>query len=114
MPQVQLNNLSSYVEVEVIQEIAQVTVDDTGAVPVVDISVDATPDVVEVGVIGPQGPQGPQGIQGAPGTSLLSALNDVNVTAKVNNSVLYYDQTVDKFVANDINTITTLTDGGNF
>lgn len=78
---------------------------------VVDIAVDATPQVIEVGVIGPQGPQG---IQGPSGTNALSELADVNVGQKVNNSILYYDQSVDLFVANDINTIVTITDGGSF
>ena len=55
---------------------------------------------------------GPQGAAAAP--SLLSNLADVNVGGKVAGSVLYYDQASSKWKGDDINTITTLTDGGNF
>lgn len=55
---------------------------------------------------------GPQGAAAAP--SLLSNLADVNVGGKVAGSVLYYDQSSSKWKGDDINTITTLTDGGNF
>ena len=58
--------------------------------------------------MGPQGPIGPAG------PSHFADLLDVNVAAKVNNSVLYYNQTSAKFVADDVNTVVTLTDGGNF
>jgi hypothetical protein len=44
----------------------------------------------------------------------LGDLNDVNTNDKVEKSVLTYDQTSGKFVANDVNTILTITDGGNF
>lgn len=44
----------------------------------------------------------------------LASLTDVNVVNKVNKSVLVFDQTTNKFVANDVNTITTITDGGSF
>lgn len=80
----------------------------------VGVDVNAQPQVVEIGVIGPQGPQGPIGPVGPPGSNTLANLTDVNVNAKVNNSVLYYDQSSSKFVANDVNTIVTITDGGNF
>lgn len=95
-------------QIQVTEETA-VAVSTTEAV--VDITVDATPQVIEVGIIGPQGPQG---IQGPIGASTLSELTDVNVGQKVNNSILYYDQSADLFVANDVNTIITITDGGAF
>ena len=68
------------------------------------------------GPVGPQGPPGPSGAPGLPGSGLafLSTLQDVNVTNKASNSVLYYDQASDKFVADSIYTVLTLTDGGNF
>jgi len=65
-------------------------------------------EIIELLIPGPRGPAGP------PGSSHLEDLLDVNVTAKVDNSILYYDQTSEKFVADDINTVVTLTDGGNF
>jgi hypothetical protein len=57
--------------------------------------------------------QGPQGATGA-SVSYLSELNDVNVSAKTDGSVLYYDAAASKFLADEINTKITLTDGGNF
>ena len=44
----------------------------------------------------------------------LAALSDVNVTAKEDGSILYYDFTTDKFLADDINTRISLVDGGSF
>lgn len=63
-------------------------------------------NVVEVKVPGPQGPAAP-----AYG---LGDLTDVDTSAKVANSVLYYDPSSGMWLGNDINTVTTLTDGGNF
>ena len=94
--------------IEVIESVA-VVVNETEVS--VELDVSAPPQVVEVGVIGPQGPIGPAG---PAGSNTLANLTDVNVAAKVDNSVLYYNQTSDKFVANDVNTIITITDGGNF
>ena len=51
---------------------------------------------------------------GGGGSSTLADLTDVDTTLKVNASVLYYKSSVSKFVADDVNTIITLTDGGNF
>lgn len=65
--------------------------------------------VVEVIVAGPQGPPG-----SGSGSTTLAALTDVDVTQKTNASVLYYKASAGKFVADDINTTITLTDGGNF
>ena len=68
---------------------------------------------VNVAAAGPQGPVGPPGAPGS-GLAFLSTLQDVNVANKASNSVLYYDQASDKFVADSIYTVLTLTDGGNF
>lgn len=48
------------------------------------------------------------------GGGTLSNLTDVNTTSKVDGSVLYYDSAEAKFMANEITTKITLTDGGNF
>lgn len=93
--------------------IEQVTVNVTEVdqVQIVEVSVNGSPEIIETGVVGPQGPTGPTGPAGA---SSLSALTDVNVIGKVNKSVLVYDELSNKFVANDANTVATITDGGNF
>jgi hypothetical protein len=44
----------------------------------------------------------------------LGDLSDVNTAAKVGNSVLYYDSASGVWKGDDINTITTITDGGNW
>ena len=54
--------------------------------------------VVNVTTIGPQGPKG----------------IDLDETAKVNGSVVYYDSTSAKFKADATTTKLTLVDGGNF
>lgn len=46
--------------------------------------------------------------------STLASLNDVSASGKVDGSVLTYNQTVDKFVADSATTRLTLTDGGNW
>ena len=51
---------------------------------------------------------------GGGGSSTLADLTDVDTTLKVDTSVLYYKSSVSKFVADDVNTIITITDGGNF
>lgn len=66
------------------------------------------------GATGVEGPTGPIGATGAAGVTTLSALTDVNVSAKVDKSILVWDDTTGKFVANDTNTVVTITDGGNF
>lgn len=65
------------------------------------------PLTVEVQTAGPQGPPLSEVLR-------LADLADVNVTGKVASSVLYYDTTSGKWLGNDINTVVTLTDGGNF
>lgn len=84
---------------------ATVDVTEVGEVQVVEVSVSESPGIIEIGVIGPQGP---------PGAVVLGDLDDVNVIGKVDKSVLVYDSSTDCFVASDANTITTITDGGNF
>lgn len=90
---------------------ATVNVTEVDQVQIVEVSVSGSPVIIETGVVGPQGPPG---TQGPPGASSLSSLTDVNVTGKVNKSVLVYDELSDKFIANDANTVATITDGGNF
>lgn len=72
---------------------------------VVELQVPAQPAVVEVVTPGPQGPPGP---------STLSGLSDVDTTGKVNQSVLYYDADSGQWKGDDINTVVTITDGGNW
>lgn len=95
-------------EVSVTEEVV-VAVTTTEAV--VELTVVAQPQAIEVGIIGPQGPRGEPG---PTGSNALANLDDVDVSTKVDKSVVYYDQTAEKFVANSIHTIITLTDGGNF
>ena len=72
----------------------------------IEVTTAAQPLLVEVQTAGPQGPPAP-----AYG---LGDLTDVNTTAKTAGSVLYYDASSGKWKGDDINTVTTLTDGGNF
>lgn len=65
------------------------------------------PLTVEVQTAGPQGPPLSEVLT-------LADLVDVDVTGKVASSVLYYDTISGKWLGNDINTVVTLTDGGNF
>ena len=44
----------------------------------------------------------------------LASLTDVDLSNKVDNSVVYYDGNSDTFKADSLNTILTITDGGNF
>lgn len=44
----------------------------------------------------------------------LAVLKDVNVTAKIDKSVLYYDENSEQFRAGPTWTVNTLTDGGAF
>jgi hypothetical protein len=75
---------------------------------VVELQAPAQPAVVEVLTPGPAGPPG------ASGVSDLAALNDVNVASKTDKSVLYYDAAAGEWKGDDLQTIVTLTDGGNF
>ena len=90
-----------------------VEVQSTGQVVITEISEQAIelttaaqPLTVEVQTAGPQGPPAPP--------YALGDLTDVNATGKVANSVLYYDATSGKWKGDDINTVISLTDGGNF
>lgn len=69
---------------------------------------------IELTTAGPQGPIGPMGPAGADGATTMAALTDVNVSGKVNQSVLYWDAATEKWRGDDVNTVVTLTDGGNF
>lgn len=72
---------------------------------IVELQAPAQPAVVEVITPGPQGP---------PGTTTLAGLSDVNTSGKVDQSVLYYDSASGQWRGDDINTVITITDGGNF
>lgn len=48
------------------------------------------------------------------GSGTFSGLSDVDASAKVDGSVVYYDATASKFLADNATTKITLTDGGNF
>jgi len=50
----------------------------------------------------------------ATGNGFLRNLLDVSAAQRTNGSVLIYDAVLAKFVADDVNTKITLTDGGNF
>lgn len=63
-------------------------------------------EIVEITTPGPQGPPGP--------TVELGALTNVDTTSAISGSVLYFDSASGEWKGNDINTVTTLTDGGNF
>lgn len=107
MPQVEINETTGIATVAVSTTVAEVIVDDQATPPVVQVVASSAPQIIEIGVVGPQGPPGG-------GSSSLSDLTDVNIAAKVDKSILVYDQSSQKFIANDVNTIVTITDGGNF
>ena len=73
---------------------------------VIEVQGPSTPLTVEVATAGPQGPEAPP--------YALGDLLDVNTTAKVAKSVLYWDATAGEWKGDDINTTVTLTDGGAF
>jgi hypothetical protein len=74
---------------------------------VIELTTAAQPLLVEVQTAGPQGPPLDEVLN-------LGDLANVNDTAKVTGSVLYYDAATSTWRGNDINTVITLTDGGNF
>jgi hypothetical protein len=73
----------------------------------IDVTTAAQPLLVEVQTAGPQGPPLNEVLR-------LGDLANVSDTAKVSGSVLYYDATSSTWKGDDINTIVTITDGGNF
>ena len=56
----------------------------------------------------------PWNVLPAASATRLQDLSDVLAANKTNGSLLIYDSSVAKFVADDLNTKITLTDGGNF
>jgi hypothetical protein len=72
----------------------------------IELTTAAQPLLVEVQTAGAQGPPAPP--------YALGDLTDVNTAAKVAGSVLYYDSASGTWKGDDINTIVTITDGGNF
>lgn len=83
--------------------IVEVTTSDP---PVVQLTTTSPPEVVTQYAIGPQGPPG------TPGS--LGEVPDVDATARIDKSLLYYDAATEKFKADSTVTTTTLTDGGNY
>jgi len=61
-----------------------------------------------------EGPQGPPGPMGSADNLTFAQLVDVNVTNKVDQAVVYFNAGDAKFKADGLNTILSLTDGGNF
>jgi hypothetical protein len=109
--------------IQITNNVATASVEE-GNIVLLNVGLEPVVETVDVGVIGAQGPAGIQGATGpvggqgatgpSGGTATLSGLTDVDVSSKVNKSVLTWDEGTGKFVANDQNTIITLTDGGNF
>jgi hypothetical protein len=79
------------------------TVSVTEVTQTVVVSDGAGTAIVQVNQVGPQGPQGP------PGPGLI-----VDVTAKIDKSIVYYDAGSGTFKADPTWTTTTIVDGANF
>lgn len=77
-----------------------VATDNSGSTTV-QVPVTTVVDAISVGPQGPIGPPGPAGLV-------------VDTTAKVNQSVVYYDGGTSTFKADGVWTTDTLSDGGNF
>lgn len=75
---------------------------------IIELTAPSAPVTVEVVTAGPQG------AAGVGGSTALSGLSDVDVTQKVDKSILYFDAGGDKWLGDDINTLVTITDGGHF
>lgn len=73
--------------------------------PVTKVTVDGSTSVVTATTAGPQGIQGLQGPSGG---------IQVNESAKVSNSVIYYDSSAGEFKADATTTKLSLVEGGNF
>jgi hypothetical protein len=112
-------------EAQVIETNSQqviINVTEETEIQVIELEIEPVVEFIEVGVVGPQGPTGPQGPLGPQGpigppgatATLLSELDDVDATSRVDGSVFYFDAARNKFVADNIETKITLTDGGNF
>jgi hypothetical protein len=75
----------------------------------VEINEGSSALTVEILTAGPKGPPGPPGpVVG------LGDLTDVNTTAKVAKSILYYDAVSGEWKGDSAQTIFTVTDYGNF
>lgn len=70
MPSIEISETTSTATVGVTEIVAEVTVDDSGERPIVNVTTSAAPGVVEVSHVGPQGPKGIKGDTGEPGASL--------------------------------------------
>ena len=89
--------------VNVTTQNSTVTVTDSSSSTVVTVPSETSVIASTIGVQGPQGPQGPPGLG-----------FDIDTTAKVDKSVVYYSSSSGKFLADDTWTINTLVIGGNF
>lgn len=69
---------------------------------------------VTAGPQGPPGATGPQGPQGVGAPSSMGQLTDVDTSAKVNNSLIYYNAASGTFKADAVWTTDTIVDGSNF
>ena len=78
-----------------------VTVTENGSSTVVTVPLTSVVTAVTAGPQGPQGPAGPAGLV-------------VDTTARVDQSVVYYDAATATFKADALWTVPTLADGGNF
>ena len=87
---------------------AVVSVNEIDEVQIVEVSVSSAPVIVETGIVGPQGPKGSDGYL------TIEQMEDVNVTGRVDKSVVVYNASENMFTVNSIHTIETITDGGNF
>jgi hypothetical protein len=94
--------MSNTVEV---QSTGQVLVSETSE-HAIEVQVPAQPALVEVATAGPQGPTAT--------VAGLNDLSDVNTTAKVAKSILYYDAESGEWKGDSAQTILTVTDYGNF
>jgi hypothetical protein len=73
---------------------------------VIEVQTPAAPVTVEVVTAGPQGPAGV--------SAFLGGMEDVDTTQRVDKSVLYFDEDTGMWRGDDINTVITLVDGGNW
>lgn len=92
--------------IQTISQQAEVTVNESSQA-IITVN-ESNAEIVQVGIVGPQGPAGLDGVLN------LAELQDLNISGKIDKSVLYYDAPSNKFKADANWTTTTLTDGGNF
>lgn len=77
------------------------------ALHAIEVTAPTAPATVEVQTQGPQGPS-------VAANFGLNDLADVNTTSKTAKSILYYDADLSEWRGDSLQTILTVTDGGNF